>query len=224
MTALALAAAAWVLLHVLVAGLFRPALAARLGEPGFRTLFSLLSALSLGAMIWTYLRAPVVWLWPPSPALNLVAALLMLPAFLLLATGLRPSNPTLAGADLLLGNRLPVTGVTRITRHPMLWAFTLWAVAHLLANGDLATQLLAGAVLLTALNGMRSIDRKNRRRLGEAYVAFEHQTSIVPFAAILQGRNEFRLREIGWLPLVFGLLLYAGAFWLHGRLGVPILL
>ncbi|HXG27399.1 MAG TPA: NnrU family protein [Nevskiales bacterium] len=224
MTALALAAAAWVLLHVLVAGTFRPALAARLGEQGFRALFSVLSALSLGVLIWAYVEAPVIWLWPPSPALNLVAALLMLPAFLLLVMALRPSNPTLAGADLLLGNRLPVTGVTRITRHPMLWAFTLWAVAHLLANGDLGTQLLAGAVLLTALNGMRSIDRKNRRRLGEAYLAFERQTSIVPFAAILQGRNELRLREIGWLPLVLGLLLYAGAFWLHGRLGAPILL
>jgi uncharacterized membrane protein len=224
MIAHTLASAAWILLHVLVAGVFRPALAARLGEQGFRGLFSLLSALSLGAMIWTYVQAPVVWLWPPSPTLNLVAALLMLPAFLLLATGLRPSNPTLAGADLLLRDRLPITGITRVTRHPGLWAFALWAVAHMLANGDVATLLLAGAVLLTALNGMRSIDRKNRRRLGQAYVAFEHQTSIVPFAAILQGRNTFRVREIGWLPLVLGLLLYAGAFWLHGRLGVPILL
>ncbi len=223
MAAHAIASAVWLLLHLLVAGVFRPVLVARVGESGFRGLFSLLSALSLGAMIWTYVQAPLVWLWPPSPVLNFAATLLMLPAFLLLAMALRPSNPTLAGADLLLRGRLPVIGITRVTRHPMLWAFALWALAHLLANGDLATQLLAGAVLLTALNGMFSIDRKNRRRLGEAYVAFEHQTSIVPFAAILQGRNMLRFREIGWLTLALGLLLYAGAFWLHGWLGAPIL-
>jgi uncharacterized membrane protein len=220
----ALACAAWFLLHLLLAGVFRPALASRLGEHGFRGLFSALSALSLGAMIWTYTKAPLVWLWPPGPALNAAAVLIMLPAFLLAVAGLRPSNPTLAGADLLLGELLPDIGITRVTRHPMLWAFVLWAVAHMLANGDVATLLLAGSVLLTALNGMVSIDRKKRRKLGEAYAAFERRTSIVPFAAILQGRNEFRFREIGWLTLAAGLLLYAATFWLHGQLGVPIAL
>lgn len=218
----AAACAAWFLLHVLVAGIARPALAARLGENGFRGLFSLLSALSLGAMIWTFLQAPTVWLWTPSTAFNALAAALMLPAFLLLAASLKPSNPTLAGADLLLGDLLPVVGITRVTRSPMLWAFVLWAIAHMLANGDLATQLLCGSILLTAVNGMVSIDRKKRRKFGAAYEAFERGTSIIPFAAILQGRNEFRLREIGWMTLALGLLLYAGAFWLHARLGHPI--
>lgn len=220
----ATACVAWFLLHVLVAGVWRPALAARLGESGFRGLFSLLSALSLGVMIWTYLQAPTIWLWSPHPTLNVIAALLMLPAFILLVAGLRPGNPTLAGADLLLGDRLPVIGITRVTRSPILWAFALWAVAHMMANGDAATLLLAGTVLLTALNGMVSIDRKKRRKLGEAYAAFERKTSVIPFAAILQGRNEFRFREIGWLTLIAGLLLYAAAFWLHGRLGTPIVL
>src|SRR5688572_831067 len=160
MIAHALACAAWFLLHVLVAGVWRPALAARLGENGFRSLFSVLSAISLGLMIWTYTLAPTVWLWLPSAQLNAAAVLIMALAFLLLATGLRASNPTLAGADLLLRDRLPVTGITRVTRHPGLWAFVLWAVAHMIANGDLATLLLCAAIAVTALNGMWSIDRK----------------------------------------------------------------
>ena len=222
MTVHAVACVAWFLLHLLVAGIWRPALAARMGENGFRGLFSVLSALSLGAMIWTYTQAPVVWLWQASPVLNAIAALLMLPAFFLLVAGLRPGNPTLAGADMLLGDLLPVVGITRVTRHPGLWVFALWAVAHMIANGDVATLLLAGTVLLTALNGMKSIDRKKRRKLGAAYAEFERKTSIIPFAAILQGRNEFRAREIGWITLILGLLLYAGTLWLHGRFGVPV--
>ncbi len=218
------ACVAWFLLHLLVAGAWRPRLAARLGENGFRGLFSILSAIFLGAMIWTYTQAPVIWLWPANQTLNIIAALLMLPAFFLLVAGLRPSNPTLAGADMLLGDLLPVVGITRVTRHPGLWVFALWAVAHMIANGDVATLLLASAILLTALNGMVSIDRKKRRQLGAAYAEFERKTSIIPFAAILQGRNELHWREIGWLTLVIAVLLYIGTYWLHGRLGHPIVL
>lgn len=224
MTAHVVSCVTWFLLHLLVAGVWRPALVARLEEAGFRLLFSLLSVISLAAMIATYLRAPEIWLWSPSPLRNMLAVILMLPAFILLVTSLRPSNPTLAGADMLLGELLPDIGITRVTRHPMLWAFTLWAVAHMLANGDVATLCLSGAILLTAVNGMFSIDRKKRRRLGAAYAAFEAKTSIVPFVAILQGRNQFRAREIGWASLAIALFLFACTFWLHGRLGMPIVL
>lgn len=222
MTAHAIACAAWFLLHLIVTGPARPTLAARLGEHGFRGLFSLLSAIFLGAMIWTYIEAPTVTLWAPSLTLNAVAAGLMAIVFLLLAAGIRPSNPTLAGADLLLGDLLPTVGITRVTRHPGLWAFTLWAIAHMIANGDTATLLLAGSILLTAVNGMVSIDRKKRRKLGAAYLEFERKTSVIPFAAIAQGRNEFRPREIGWHTLVLAVVLYAGTWWLHGWLGAPI--
>lgn len=214
----------WLLLHLLVAGTWRSSLAARLGEGGFRLLFSLLSALSLTAMIVTYLQAPIVWLWATSPSLNAVAMLLMLPACVLLVASLRTSNPTLAGADMLLGDLLPTIGITRVTRHPMLWAFVLWAIAHMLANGDLATLLLCAAILLSAANGMLSIDRKKLRRFGPAYAEFKSKTSLLPFAAILSGRNELRLREIGWLSVVIALCLYGLAYWMHGRLGAPILL
>jgi uncharacterized membrane protein len=222
MTAHVAACIAWVLLHLLVAGTWRPTLAARLGEHGFRGLFSALSALFLGVMIWTYIRAPYVELWASSQTLNVIPVLVMPLAFFLLVAALRPSNPTLAGADMLLGDLLPDIGITRVTRHPLLWGFALWAVSHMAANGDLATQLLCAAVLLTALNGMFSIDRKKRRQLGAAYAEFERKTSIIPFAAILQGRNTFKGREIGWMTLVLALLLYAGAYWLHGRFGVPV--
>ena len=218
----ALACATWLLLHLLVAGVWRPALATRLGEHGFRALFSLLSAISLGLMIWTYTLAPKLWLWLPSAELNAIAVMIMALAFFLMVAALRPANPTLAGADMFLKDRLPVSGITRVTRHPGLWAFVLWAVAHAIANGDLATQLLCAAIGLTALNGMWSIDRKKRRRFGAAYAEFEARTSIVPFAAIVQGRNEFRAGEIGWIPFVVAVLAFAATWWLHGKLGVPI--
>lgn len=222
MTALLLAALAWILLHVVVAGPLRPGLVARLGLKAYRGLFSLLSALSLAALIWTYGAAPYVEFWPTNSAVAAVPLVVMPVALLFLVGSLRPGNPTMAGPDMVLKGELPVTGFTRITRHPMLWAFSLWAAAHMIANGDVATWLLAGAILITALNGMVSIDRKRRAVFGEAWTRFETRTSILPFAAASSGRVPLRLSDIGWLNILVAALLYGVLLALHGRFfGVP---
>jgi uncharacterized membrane protein len=221
MVSMILAALCWIALHLGVAGPLRPALAGRLGETGFRGLFSLLSAVGLAWLILAFLTAPLVPLWGPLPGAPAIALVLVLLAFELLVLSLGASNPTLAGPDMLLKDQLPVRGVTRITRHPMLWAFALWAFAHLLTNGDAAGALLFGAILVTALNGMVSIDRKRRRLLGPAWDAFAEATSRVPFAAIIAGRNTLRLDELPLWRLILGVVLFVVALWLHGRAGLP---
>lgn len=175
MVSLALAALAWVLLHVMVAGPLRPGLVGWLGLPAYRGLFSVLSAVALAALIWTYRQAPYVEFWPASSSLALVPLLVMPIAVLLLVGSLRASNPTMAGPDMILKGELPVQGFTKITRHPMLWAFTLWAASHMAANGDAAHWLLAGAILVTALNGMFSIDRKRAAQFGEQWQRFREK-------------------------------------------------
>lgn len=222
MTALLIAALAWILLHVVVAGPLRPGLVARLGLKAYRGLFSLLSILSLAALIWTYGTAPYVEFWPTTPALAVVPLVVMPVALLFLVGSLRPNNPTMAGPDMVLKGELPVTGFIRITRHPMLWAFALWAAAHMMSNGDAATWLLAGAILITALNGMVSIDRKRQAAFGEAWTRFEAKTSILPFAAASTGRTPLRLSDIGWLNFIIAAILYGAILALHGRFfGVP---
>ena len=216
MVSMILAAAFWVALHFAVAGPLRPRLAARLGEQAFRGVFSLLSAAGLVWLILAYRAAPQVPLWQPIPGAAYIAIVLMFVAFLLLAFSIGAANPTLAGADMLLKDRLPIRGITRITRHPGLWAFALWALAHLLANGDLAGVLLFGAILVTALNGMVSIDRKRRRVLGQSWDAFAAATSRVPFGAIVAGRNSLHLEELSLWRAAVGVALFAAALWLHG--------
>src|SRR3546814_4671455 len=137
--------------------------------------------------------SPYVEFWPSAGWVSAVPVVVMPVALLLLVGGLRPTNPTLAGPDMVLKGELPVTGFIRITRHPMLWAFALWAASHMIANGDAATLLLAGAVLVTALNGMVSIDRKRATEFGAAWQRFKGKTSIIPFAAAAAGR----IRQIG---------------------------
>ena len=131
-----------------------------------------------------------VW-WKP------VAIMLMLPAFLLVVTGLTTSNPTIVGEEGRVAR--PPEGIVPATRHPFLIAVGLWAVVHLIANGDLASFIFFGSLAVTALAGTVSIDARRRRALGSPWQSFTAQTSIVPFAAIAGGRrlssNRMRSRH-----------------------------
>jgi uncharacterized membrane protein len=115
-------------------------------------------------------------------------------------------------------------GIVRITRHPFLWGVALWALVHLIVNGDLASLIFFGSLLVLAVVGTLSIDAKRRRSFGEQWSRFANVTSDVPFAAIAAGRNRLgpALAEIGlWRPLA-AILVYAVAFYFHGRLGPPL--
>jgi uncharacterized membrane protein len=114
--------------------------------------------------------------------------------------------------------------MVRITRHPFLWGVALWAAVHLVVNGDAASVVLFGSLLLLAVGGPFSIDAKRRRKFGEHWAAFAEATSDIPFAAILAGRNRLgpALTEIGLRRWLIALVLYAVAFYLHGRIGPPL--
>jgi uncharacterized membrane protein len=80
-----------------------------------------------------------------------------------------------------------------------------------------------GTFLVTALAGMPSIDAKLARRRPDAWKGFAATTSIIPFAAIAAGRNRLVLKEIGWMPPVVGLVLWAAFLHFHRALiGVPV--
>ena len=213
MTMLAIAAAFWLAIHIGIAGsALRGAVARPLGEGAFQGVFSVLTAGALVALIWAFRHAPLQPLWTlPAPYYWVLAAL-MLPAFLLLVASVSGANPTLAGQTLeSTGPR----GVTRITRHPMLWSFALWAGVHIAGNGDAASFMFFGAFLLTALAGMSSIDAKLARRDPEGWRGFAAITSILPFGAIAAGRNRLVPEEIGWIPVVAGLAVWAAVAWAH---------
>ena len=104
--------------------------------------------------------------------------------------------------------------MTRITRHPFLWGIVIWAGSHLVANGRLADLVLFGALLILGLLGPPSIDAKRMRALGDKYAAFKAQTSNIPFAAILQGRQSLKLGEIWW-RLIVAVVVFGAVMWAH---------
>lgn len=214
---LALAALLWLGIHVGVAGSrLRGAVVARLGERGYRAAFSAASALAILFLVLGYNAAPMVPLWTAPSWLRWLLAALMLPALVLFVASVAARNPTAIGGEAALGAR--PRGIQRITRHPMLWSFALWALVHMLGNGDAASLAFFGTFLVTALAGMPSIDARLAARDPVGWEGFAARTSILPFGAIAAGRNRLAPAEIGWVPPVVGLIAWATLLHLHRAL------
>ncbi|WP_428642551.1 NnrU family protein [Roseibium sp.] len=169
----------------------RGGLQSKLGENGYKGLFALVSFAGFGLLIYGYGLArmdgsPILY-DPPLWARHLTM-LLMLPVFIFLVAAYVPCRIKVA------------------LKHPMLVAVKLWAFAHLLANGDLASVLLFGGFLVWAVVDRISV---KRRGPGAGQLAF------------VSGKPG-KLSDIG--VILAGLVVYGLFVWkLHPLLiGVPV--
>ena len=217
MASLALAALFFIAIHLGVSGTtVRDWAVARVGLRSYMVAFSLASVVAIAWLVAAYKAAPYLPTWGQLEWWKPFAIALMLPAFLLVVIGLATPNPTAVGQEGLVGR--PPQGIVRITRHPFLAGVAIWSGAHLVGNGDLASLLFFAALGFVAVAGTASIDAKRRRALGaQAWGAFASRTSIVPFAAILAGRNAISARELGWWRPAAGLAAYALALGGHSH-------
>jgi uncharacterized membrane protein len=229
MSMLILAAAVFLALHLLVAGTrVRDALTGRIGQGPYLGLFSLAS---IAGLVWLGLAFAAARLgpsndvlWSATPATRWLQLVLQLLAILFIVPGLTTPNPTSVRQEATLQKVDVVKGMLRVTRHPFLWGVAVWAVGHLIVNGDAASIVLFASMLLLALFGTVSIDAKRRRALGKTWDAFAAQTSNVPFAAIAAGRQRLSVAEIGWWRIALAVIVWAALAWAHPYLfGVPAL-
>lgn len=192
----------------------RGELVARVGERFYLLLYSALALLAVTWLVNAWQAAPVVPLWNVGGGLRHLAVGLMPVAFLLVVASVTAPNPTVVGQrpD---PDAAPATGIIRVTRHPFMWGVGLWAILHLLANGDQASVLFFGSFALLALAGTFLIDAKRTRENAPGWGVFLQATSNVPFAAILERRQRFAAREIGLWRAAVALGLYVLLFWLH---------
>lgn len=218
----ALALSAFLAAHILPARLgLRAWAVAGIGERAYLAAYSLLSIALLAWLISAAVRAPAIPLWPTTPGAYHAALALMLPASILLVAGAASPNPLSVGFS-ARGYDPARPGIVGVTRHPLLWGFALWAVAHLIPNGDLVSLIMFAGFALFALLGMAIVDRRKRRQLGGEWHRLAAATAAVPFAAWRRTRRALRWRP-GDLTLALfgGAALYALLLWLHPRVIGP---
>jgi len=225
LAALAVAAFVFVASHLaLPVPAVRRRLTATLGENGYLVFYSLLSLALFLWMVAAFAAAPATPLWTAPTGLRHLAMTVMLPAALLVACGYSQGNPTAVVLDRFAGEQ--PYGITRVSRHPVMWGAGLWAIAHLLANDDAAALILALAIGVLAFAGAALIDRRRAQAGGDAWRRLCQRTSSLPFLALAQGRAGAglgqTLAEIGAWRLSFGCAVYAALILAHPWIaGVP---
>ncbi len=211
--------AAFFLTHAIPA---RPAVRGRLvatvGRTAFLIGYSLISLALLAWLIGAAGRAPFVPLWPYASWQRWAPNLALPVACVIAALAVGAPNPLSFGGARPEAFDPDRPGIAGLTRHPLLLALALWALAHLIPNGDLAHSLMFGLFGAFALAGMAIIDRRRRRILGEAeWRRLARRTGLWPLAARLRGDapgpwpGAWRRRLLAGL-LIYGLLFLAHPF------------
>jgi len=203
--------------HFLLSHAGRAPMVRSLGEGRFSIVYSAVALVTFGGALAAWRRAPIDRLWTAPDFAWIIAALLMFVASVLFIGSVSAPNPALMGGGARGGGGGP-RGVLRITRHPMMWAFALWAVVHAVLSGEARTVILCAAVLTLALVGARLQDGKKRAQRGDGWAAHEAATGFVPFAAQFGGRQPWSSLYPGVVALVGGAALYAVLTWSHPAL------
>jgi len=195
----------FVALHFLLSHPLRAPLVRAVGEGPFRGIYSLVAIVTFAAMVYFYHkigREPRIYP-PPSDVMWIIASILMWLASILLV-GSFFKNPALVGAP---GPKGGPAGVLRITRHPMMWSFALWALVHLVVVGTGKALVFDVAILVLALGGAAAQDSKKSRAMGEDWHDWTAQTAFVPFTK--------GVGNPGAVALIGGTILFFAATWLH---------
>jgi uncharacterized membrane protein len=165
----------------------RAAAIARIGEwpyKGLIAVVSLIGILLIGYGFARYRAAGFIEIWQPPSWTRHVNNVLLWPAFVCLAAAYIPGD------------------IKRVLKHPMLVGIKLWAIGHLISNGDLGSIILFGSILLWA-----GYDRASMTWRSDP------------------GAPDFGLggRDCDTIAVVVGTLLYlAIGFWFHPYvIGVP---
>ena len=189
----------------------RPRLVGALGEIGFTALYSVIALAIFVPLMWLYFASKhagaMLWVLPRGPILTSVVYLGMAVALVLLVSSfVQPSPAGMAPAA------LTPRGVQRITRHPLVMAFVVFGLVHLLPNGSTADVAFFGGFAAFALIGAAHQDQRKLVVGPPGYRDFYENTPFLPFT----GRDTLKgLRELSPIAIGAGILLAIAIRYFH---------
>ena len=169
----------------------------QVGTLGFKCMYSLVALGTFIPLCYFYgdNKHAGYFLYTPGHFLQLLAQLFMLAAIIILLQALTTANPLTTKAELFGRHINSGYGIQRVTRHPQNFAFGIFGLAHLLVNPYVGDWIFFGGFIVY---GVASAMHQDRRLLVMGHVKLKQflaDTSAIPFAAIIKGKQRFRLSE-----------------------------
>jgi uncharacterized membrane protein len=191
-----------------------------LGLICFKVLYSVIAFATFLPLCYVYFleKHAGIQLFTPTIELHYLAQALILFSFITLFQGLMTLNTQTTLAELT--GRFPeqARGIQRITRHPQNFSFSLLGIAHCLVLPFVGDWLFFGGFVVYGVLSALHQDRRARVTGPEAVKQFQAETSFVPFAAILTGKQRLAFSEYHVIGVVVALGLYITLSIFHGLL------
>ncbi len=108
--------------------------------------------------------------------------------------------------------RIYSTGIMRVTRHPQAIGQIIWCIAHSLWIGTSFTLVTSFGLICHHLFAIWHGDKRLEFKFGEDFYKFRESTSVIPFLAIIEGRQVFKFREY-LKPSQLGILIAIIVIW-----------
>ena len=118
--------------------------------------------------------------------------------------------------------RIYGTGIMRITRHPQAFGQIIWCFAHTLWIGTSFTLITSIGLILHHLFAIWHGDRRLSNRFGDEFEKFKKITSIIPFKAIIEGRQEFQIAEFLRLSQLVIFIAIGVLWWSHQYINIAV--
>jgi uncharacterized membrane protein len=199
----------------------RPVLVARLGPTLFSNVFSLVAILTFGLLIHVLALnrdagalGPDLGRFPAIRALGIVT----ITTGVVLTIATVQSVPASLLPLLIPGGPKEPYGLERITRHPLFVGTAMLGVGHLLVASRMVGVVAFGGLAIYSIAGALHQETKLRRELGDRFTAYLNATSLVPFAAIVAGRQRLAVSELPFVGIAVGLLLALALRWAHASI------
>tara|TARA_B100000579_G_scaffold381052_1_gene349347 strand:+ start:362 stop:1090 length:729 start_codon:yes stop_codon:yes gene_type:complete len=119
--------------------------------------------------------------------------------------------------------RLYGTGIMRITRHPQAIGQIIWCLAHTLWIGTSFTFITSLGLISHHLFAIWHGDKRLEIKFGEEFYKYKDSTSIIPFVAIFDGRQQIKFNEFFKFSQLGILIAIAVIWWSHKYINIAVM-
>ena len=198
----------------------RTMLISRLTLGGFKALYSVVALVTFVPLCWVYAENKHAGslLFTPATGLGYATQALMLLAFVVMFQGLFTVSPLTTQAEMSGRFGAGARGIQRVTRHPQVLAMVLFAVAHLMVNPFAADWVFFGGFIVYGMLAVVHQDSRTRAAGSDSARGLLSETSAVPFAAIVSGRQRLAPSEYSLIGFIVSILLFFAVRYFHGFL------